>query len=314
MSRSDARMGNLQLKLDNLYMQLAKAPQMEEKEQEQLYKDIDRLVEKLNRQEEISRQWASFLHDSTDELEARKKDTIKSTKKGFILSPAPSNGTIDYREEATDHFARGTNFYKLFLILFIGSFAGVVVELLWCFIRHGYFESRSGLVWGPFNLVYGLGALCLSMTLYRYRNRSAIHSFIGGFITGSVVEYLCSFFQELVFGSTSWDYSNVPFNINGRICLLYSIFWGFLGVFWIKSLMPRMSVWILAIPNRIGKALVWVLFVFMLLNAIVSAGAVYRWSQRIGGTEATNAVERVLDQRFPDERMERIFPNLVFQE
>ena len=300
-------------KLNSYYFDLANIDSLSEKEQEKLYKDIERTTAKLDKECEAAKDWAKFLSDSSDELKARMKDTINSQKKGFIISRAPANGTIDYREEKTNHFARGLNGYKLFLILFVGSFAGVVIELLWCFVRHGYFESRSGLVYGPFNLVYGMGALCLSLVLYSYRNRSAIYSFIGGFVTGSVVEYACSFFQEMLFGSTSWDYSSVPLNINGRICLLYSIFWGFLGVFWIKSIYPRFSVWVLKIPNRIGKILVWILLVFMIFNSIVSALAVYRWSERIDGKEASNTIERVLDERFTDERMERIYPNMEFQ-
>ena len=89
--------------------------------------------------------------------------------------------------------------------------------MLWCFIRHGYFESRAGLVYGPFNLLYGVGATALTLLLYRYRNRSASISFFGGVIIGSAVEYLLSWAQETLFGSTSWDYSAVPLNINGRI-------------------------------------------------------------------------------------------------
>ncbi len=312
MSTREARQESIRLKLENYYDQLAQIDKLDEKEQQKLYRDIEKTVERMNRREEDARSWASFLHDNADELEARRKDTENSTKKAFLIRRAPANGTIDYMERKGDHFARGNNFYKLFLILFIGSFAGVVVELIWCLLRHGYIESRSGLVYGPFNLVYGLGALCLSLTLYRYRNRSALYSFIGGFVTGSVVEYACSFFQELIFGSTSWDYSNVPLNLNGRICLLYSIFWGFLGVFWVKSLYPRLSVWILAIPNSIGKGLVWVLLIFMLYNSAVSAVAVYRWSERIEGKAPSNGLEVMLDERFPDSRMERIYPNLVF--
>ena len=89
------------------------------------------------------------FEELSDELKARMKDTINSQKKIFNISRAPANGTIDYQEEKAKHFARGLNGYKLFLILFVGSFAGVVIELLWCFLRHGYFESRSGLVYGP---------------------------------------------------------------------------------------------------------------------------------------------------------------------
>ena len=116
----------------------------------------------------------------------------------------------------------------------------------------------------------------------------------------------------MLFGSTSWDYSNIPLNLNGRICLLYSIFWGFLGVFWIKSVYPRFSVWVLKIPNRIGKVLVWILLVFLIFDCVVSAFAVFRWSERGKGKTAANTVEGFLDTRFPDERMEKIYPNMEF--
>ncbi len=299
-------------KLDAYYFSLANVDTLSEKEQQKLYKEIASTIEKLETEKEKAEEWERFLSESTDELRSRMKDTINSNKKGFIIPRAPANGTIDYREEKAHHFARGLNGYKLFIIFFVGSFAGVIIELLWCFVRHGYFESRTGLVYGPFNPVYGIGAFCLTAVLYKYRNRSAFYSFIGGFVTGSVVEYACSFFQEMLFGSTSWDYSNIPLNLNGRICLLYSIFWGFLGVFWIKSVYPRFSVWVLKIPNRIGKVLVWILLVFLIFDCVVSAFAVFRWSERGKGKTAANTVEGFLDTRFPDERMEKIYPNMEF--
>lgn len=173
-------------------------------------------------------------------------------------------------------------------------------------------ESRVGLIWGPFNLVYGFGALALSFFLYKYRNRSRIYSFIGGFIVGSVIEYLCSFIQEMLFGSTSWDYSNIPFNLNGRICLLYSIFWGILGILRIKEIYPRMAVWILKIPNKIGKILTVTLLIFMIIDSIASGITVYRWSERVNGRPAQNEIAAFIDDIYPNERLEKIFPNLEF--
>lgn len=195
----------------------------------------------------------------SDELSARWNDIRKQGKKHKLISSAPANATIDYNESSSEHFAKGLNLYKLLLICFVGSFAGVVIEMLWCLITNGYIESRSGLVYGPFNLLYGVGAVALTVCLYTFRNRGAWISFLGGMIVGSVVEYICSWGQELIFGSRSWDYSHMPFNINGRICLLYSVFWGFLGVLWIKNIYPRMAKWILKIPNRIGKIATWLL-------------------------------------------------------
>lgn len=302
----------LNSRLSLYYEALAQEETLSDREREKLVKDINREIERINKMADRYREAHKKLVEASDELSTRLRDTEKSTKRHFGIKNAPANGTIDFRENQIDHFARGINFYKLFIIFFSGSFVGVLIELLWCYLRNGYFESRSGLVYGPFNLVYGIGALVLTMALYRYRNRSWTFSFIGGFVTGSVIEYFCSFFQELLFGSTSWDYSNIPFNLNGRICLLYSVFWGVLGIFWIKKIYPRIAGWILRIPDRVGKTVVWILLAFMVLNSAVSGAAVYRWAERTAGKEASGSLERVLDERFPDERMERIYANLEF--
>lgn len=133
-------------------------------------------------------------------------------------------------------------------------------------------------------------------------------------VIGSVVEYVCSWGQELLFGSRSWDYSSMPFNINGRICLLYSVFWGVLGVLWIKNIYPRMAKAILKIPNHIGRIITWILVVFFAFNGFMSAVSMFRWSQRTNGMEPSNFFWEFIDERFPDERMERIYANMEFSE
>lgn len=252
------------------------------------------------------------IYGVSDELSARCRDIQQQRKKRKFIATAPANSTIDLQETQTNHFAKGMGIYKLLLVCFIGSFAGVVVELLWCLIINGYLESRSGLVYGPFNLLYGAGAVVLTVCLYRFRNRSGWISFLGGMIVGTVVEYVCSWGQEMIFGSRSWDYSTMPFNINGRVCLLYSVFWGFLGILWIKDLYPRMAKWILKIPNKPGKIITVVLTIFLAWNSVVSLAAVHRWTERLQNQPASNAVEQLLDERFPNERLERIYANMEF--
>lgn len=251
--------------------------------------------------------------DMEDELSARLRDEGKSLNRKWYLPNPPSNASIDLKEQENNHFARGMNMYKIMLILFLGSFMGVVVELIWCLVTNGYLESRSGLVYGPFNMLYGVGAAALSIALYRFRNRGRWLSFLGSMAIGSVVEYACSWVMEVFFGSKSWDYSQMPFNLNGRICLLYSVFWGILGIIWIKDIYPRMAKWILKLPNRAGKIITWALMIFLIINCLVSGVAMLRWSERHQGIPAENAVQRILDQRFPDERMERIYANMVFE-
>lgn len=250
----------------------------------------------------------------SDEYHARRKDLEKQKKRGFLHIPSPSNASVDLSESLSDSFAKGLNIYKILIIGFVGSFAGVIIELLWCLANKGYIESRSGLVYGPFNLLYGAGAVLLTVCLYKFRNRGAFVSFLGGLIVGSVLEYVCSWGQEVVFGTRSWDYSHMPFNLNGRICLLYSIFWGLLGVLWIKRIYPITAKLILKIPNKWGKIVTWAMLVFIVFDACMTVGALTRWSRRTEGVEPYGVVGEFFDERFPDERMEKIFANMKFSE
>ena len=101
--------------------------------------------------------------------------------------------------------------------------------------------SRSSVVYGDFSIVWGLGCVLLTAILYQYRNRSKGYIFIFGTVVGGVYEYVCSVFTEIVFGTVFWDYSKIPFNLGGRINLLFCFFWGIVAVLWLCFLYPRLS-------------------------------------------------------------------------
>lgn len=222
---------------------------------------------------------------------------------------------IEQEETQRKKFARGMNFYKLFWIFFIGCFLGVVIETVWCLVKRGHYESRVGLIYGPFNLVYGFGALAMAVGLHWLRKKRKLYIFLGGFVTGSVVEYVCSFVQEKMFGSVSWDYSALPFNLSGRINLLYSVFWGLLAILWIKILYPLLSLLIMKIPDRVGKILTYALLVFLIFDTLMSALAVIRWQARISGRAggATSVIWKFFDEHYPNKKMKRIYPNMKFR-
>ena len=302
----------LDLRYQGYYEQLADQSSLPPEERAVLQSEVTREAEDLKRASANLLQAHLWASEKSDELATRLREGLESSRRRGLFRRAPANSLIDLEEERADSFASGVNFYKIALVCIVGSFAGVVVEMLWCLFRNGYLESRSGLVYGPFNPVYGIGAVVMTLALYRYRNRSSSISFLGGALVGSVIEYLLSWGQEALFGSTSWDYSSMPFNLDGRICLLYSLFWGILGVFWIKSIYPRTAQVILKIPNRFGKILTWVLTILLVLDCAVSLMAVGRWSERVLGDPPASAVDVFFDQHFPDERMERIYANMEF--
>ena len=106
-----------------------------------------------------------------------------------------------------------------------------------------------------------------------------------------------------------WDYSKIPFNLGGRINLLYCFFWGFAAVAWVKLCFPHVSRGIEFIRRHTGRWLTVLVGVFMVVNMAVSGLALIRSDARSEGIEASNALDLFLDEHFPDERMERIYPN-----
>ena len=208
-------------------------------------------------------------------------------------------------------FAEGCGFYKLFWLFLIGAVLGDLVETVFCRLTAGVWMSRSSLVWGPFSIVWGLAIAAATALLYKDREKPDRHLFFIGTVLGGAYEYVCSVFTELVFGTVFWDYSEIPFNLGGRINLLYCFFWGIAAVIWIKWMYPFFSGWIEKIPVLWGYILTWVLAVFMAANIVVSSMALIRYDRRSEGMQADNVIEKLLDEHFDDERMERIYPNAL---
>ena len=207
-------------------------------------------------------------------------------------------------------FAPGCSFYKLVSLFFIGAFLGDIVETVFCYVTSGVLMSRSSVVYGPFSIVWGLGCVMLTAILYKYRECNDRHIFLAGTVLGGAYEYICSVFTELVFGTVFWDYSAIPFNLGGRINLLYCFFWGIVAVVWLKGIYPALSGWIERLPVRAGIIGCNLLIVFMVFNIAVSGLALARYTVRQENPAAGNSLETILDGHFPDSRIERVYPNL----
>ena len=145
--------------------------------------------------------------------------------------------------------------------------------------------------------------------LYKYRNKSDSFLFWTGTLLGGAYEYLCSVFTELVFGKVFWDYSKIPFNLGGRINLLYCFFWGIAAVVWFKLLYPKASALIEKIPVVTGKIATWLLIVFMVCNIAVSGLALIRYDERENNIEASEKWQVWMDNHYNDAKMEKIYPN-----
>lgn len=114
------------------------------------------------------------------------------------------------------------------LYFFAYSILGWACECLYCGIPARSFINR-GLLEGPYCPIYGCGALIVILVLDPLKGHPLL-LFLGAMIFTSVLEYVTSWLMEKLFHSKWWDYSERPFNINGRVCLLNSLLFGIMGL------------------------------------------------------------------------------------
>ncbi len=214
-------------------------------------------------------------------------------------------------------FAKGICFDKLFIIFLIASVFGSLYEqilnLFLVYSRTGelVWEYRRGVIYGPFNVIYGFGAV-LIICLLADKKHKWYETVIYGSLLGGGIEYLIGFLQETFTQTISWDYSHKLFNINGRITLEYMFLWGFLSLLLVRYLYPFISKWIEKIPYNLGSLLTRVLLIFMIINMLISWGAIIRQTLRRNNIPAFTPIGQFFDKHYDDEFLAKYFPNMSY--
>lgn len=221
-------------------------------------------------------------------------------------------------------------FKRLLSYFIIYSFLGFIVETIFGMLTKGVVESRQSCLYGPFCCIYGLGAAMMIPGLKPFKKKNW-SLFLAGAIEGSIVEYIISWIGEMVFHIKWWDYSNLPFNINGRICLIFAVFWGLLALLLMRFLNPHIEKLIDKMPKKWFNITTIALTVFLLIDLLVTAFALQVFYTRLTKErnlelKINNALivnEKVLDTKFvkylsdnvfTDEKMLRTFPNIKFED
>ena len=226
------------------------------------------------------------------------------------------------------------NIWRILIYFIIYSFIGFVVETLFALVNYNVLESRKSFLYGPFCGIYGVGAVVLILVL-RLFNKNNYTLFLGGCITGSIIEYIMSFLGEILFGVRWWDYSKRFLNINGRICLLYSIFWGVLSLILIRIINPTIDKFIDYIKSKINlrilKILTSIAMILMIFNVIASGIAMELFLIRMSAENNLNIKNKskiikqynkiygnkqrseLIQKFWGNERMIKTYPNVTLQ-
>lgn len=171
--------------------------------------------------------------------------------------------------------------YVALWLFFIYSFVGVIIEMVYCWTieYRGVIESRLGLLYVPFNLLYGTGGVFISLVLLPVvDNPFAV--FVLGMLVGTVLEYFTSLIMEKAFHAVYWDYSKEFLNIQGRVCLKYAVIWGLLSLV-LLYVLDRINVQILlTIPVALGLPVLAILTVTTLFSIVLTLLTYRRTSQK----------------------------------
>ena len=200
----------------------------------------------------------------------------------------------------------------------IFSILGLAIETLYCFITTGVLESRKGLIYGPFCPVYGVGATVLIILLYKMKNQKFKLFIYGGFL-GSVLEYIMSYVLESFYGTRFWDYSYFKFHLNGRICIVYTVFWAILALVLICWVKPNIDKIICKIDLKWAKVIDSIIVTLLVIDFFVTIWGIHAYKNRAiklvyGITEYNKktVIKEIEGEIFSNKKMKKIFPNLRF--
>lgn len=229
----------------------------------------------------------------------------------------------------------GYTIWRILAYFIIYSVLGYIIETIFGIITKGTWESRQSFLYGPFCGIYGLGAVIMILSL-QYFNQNNNRLFWGGFLVGSIIEYVVSWIGEILLNVKWWDYSNMPLNLNGRICVFFSIFWGLLAIYLMSYINPKVDRLINWIKTKISinklKVITLGVTIFLFIDCVVTGYAlkffivrkVYENNLQVVNKEqldiAYNEIysnEKLVDfiEKFwNDRKMIRTFPNLKIKD
>ena len=186
--------------------------------------------------------------------------------------------------------------YDLFWTFLAGGFLGERIEVVYIWSATGEVMSRSSLLYGPFSLVWGLGAALVTWCLWPFRHRGPWVLLVAGGVLGGGFEYVASAVGEAMYHKIFWDYSHMPFHLGGRTNLIFALLWGLGAALWVLRGFPLLARLTERLPPRGGQAALRVLSLVLAADLLLSAAALLRMEEREAAALDTPAQNELFRQ------------------
>ena len=187
------------------------------------------------------------------------------------------------------------NIYQALWIFIIYAFLGWCSEVAFAAVNKGKFENR-GFLNGPVCPIYGVGMLIVVLCLWNLRDRPLL-LFLGSALLTTALEFVTGFVLERFFHDKWWDYSDMPFNIKGYVCLKFTILWGLAASFIIGAIHRFIYMLIEKTPFVLGVILLAVFSAAFIADFTVTLTALVKLPKKLKAmAEAERALRAVSDK------------------
>ena len=169
--------------------------------------------------------------------------------------------------------------YYIFVNFFIYGFIGWCAEVAFAAVKEKKFVNR-GFLNGPLCPIYGVGVTAVVM-LMRPFEENLLPLFAASAILVTVLEWLTGFLLEVLFHHKWWDYTEMPLNLNGYVCLPFSLMWGSACVVIVKLLHPLIFKGYSFLPVWIGTVFLSVLGAALIADLYDTVSGILKMNKKL---------------------------------
>lgn len=171
------------------------------------------------------------------------------------------------------------DFYSIAIYFFVYGFLGWCTEVAFAACKEHHFVNR-GFLNGPFCPIYGFGVSLVIIFLTPYRS-NLILLYITSIILVTLLEGITGWAMDKIFHNKWWDYSNMPLNIGGYVCLPFSLVWGIACIAIMNLIHPLIHHVLALMPRTLGIVLIVLFGILLIIDTCVTTSAIFKFNRQL---------------------------------